>query len=209
MNARSSFAPVPNSNEVEGFIAIIKLMGLHPSGHKRYRYCQQFMEEMAADAESKAELNEAGRLMRLADNGDEASRALVDSIAPEWEFGQDLDTEDADGRCQTCGRGGPTKASKGRGRQEDAQGAAESADAPYAPSTEPGSAPDVLWQALVALSTDGKPVEADAWRDAALIALARSGRIANPVEAFRDAKRRLKGQRAYEETKNGAILRKI
>lgn len=210
MDKQQQSSTLSLSHEVESFIAVIRLQRLFRLGDPRRRNVEEFLEEVFASREPELEhLNEAMRLIHLADNGDEASRALVDSVAPDWEFGQDLETEDAEGRCLTCGRGGPNKASKGQGRHEAAQDTAESADGPYAPSTEPGSAPHVLWQALVELSPDGNPVEASAWRDAALIALARSGSIAKPVEAFRDAKRRLKGQKAYEETKSGAILRRV
>lgn len=198
------------SDEVAGFIAVIKLQRILKPGVARRLHVQEYMQDVFAKREPGLEdLNEAMRLIHRADEGDDASRALVDPVGPDWEFGQDLETQDAEGRCLACGRGGPTKGGKGRGRHEAAQDAAESAGGPYAPSTEPGSAPHVLWQALVELSPEGSPVDASAWRDAALIALARSGSIAKPVEAFRDAKRRLKGQQAYEETKNGAILRRV
>lgn len=204
---QSSAVPLPDA--VADFVSVLKLQRCVPPGIRR-RHVQDFLQEMFSSREPSLEhLNEAMRLMHRADEGDESARALVDPVAPDWEFGQDLETEDAEGRCLVCGRGATTKASKGQGSREAAQDSTEAAEAPYAPSTEPGSAPHVLWQALVELSPDGSPVEAGAWRDAALVALARSGRIANPVEAFRDAKRRLKGQRAYEETKNGAILRRV
>ncbi len=190
------------SEEAEGFISVIKLMRIQSLKSPRYRYCEEYLREVFP--ESRDTMAEAFRLICLADTGDKTARALVDPIAPDWEFGQWL-MDGEDGHCAVCGRGGPTK-SKGKGKPDAVE---EPESGPYAPSTELGSAPDILWQALVALSPDGKPVEAEAWRDAALIALARSGRIANPIGAFRDAKRRLKGQHAYDETQNGAIHRKI
>lgn len=190
-------------SDVEDFLSAIKLQRLHPPGSRRYRHVEDYLRHEFSTRQDA--MNEAMRLLHLADNGDEGARTQIAPIAPAWEFGAE---ELADGdTCPCCLRviGKAASAIKGKGKADDVE---DEADAPYAPSAKPGSITDLAWRSLVALSPAGEPVDAKEWRDAALIALARSERVSDPVTAFRDAKRNLKGQRAFEEDKDDAIRRR-
>ncbi len=187
------------SPDVEEFVSVIKLMRMQLPGSRRYRHCEEYFREEFPN--SQESMNEAFRLVHLADSGDTDARALVDPIAPAWEFGSWLDDGDT---CPQCS----SRSAKARRTSAGNEESGEAASAPYVPSTKTGSTTDALWQALLQLSPEGEPVDGKVWRDAALITLARSERVSDPVSAFRDAKRNLKGQRAFEEAKDGAIRRR-
>ena len=178
------------SADVEEFISTIKLMRLQLPRSPRYRYCEEFLQhEFPKSTET---MSEAMRLMHLADSGDAASRALVDPIAPAWEFGAWLNEDDT---CPQCSG----RSAKARRTSAGVKESGEPASAPYVPSTKPGSTTDALWQALLQLSPEGEPVDPKEWRDASLIVLARSTKVVDPIAAFRDAKRNLKSQGAFTE----------
>src|SRR6185436_83521 len=85
--------------DTEGNIAVVKLMRTQMPGSPRHRHCERyFREEFPTNQES---MNQAFRLVHLADKGDADARALVDPIAPDWEFGAWLN-EEKEKICPRC-----------------------------------------------------------------------------------------------------------